>query len=146
MIALAFIAGIFVAATIAILLVRGANAPQTPKAELLGVSSPYSDAPLYDVDRMRSLSMRTPSAESPHRDDPYSLDNRRLHCLFHCGKTSAIDGETQAICARTPAGKPCGMLVVSESPVMTEWDVAQTAEPETRVRYEFLNQTGMEES
>jgi hypothetical protein len=56
---------------------------------LLGVSSAYSDAPLYDVDRMRSLSVKPP---------------------------------------------------------VTDWDVAQTAEPETRVRYEFLNQTGMEES
>lgn len=91
MIALAFLAGIFVAATIAILLVRGAKPRpiEPPRRDLLVEMFDELTAYQRDAnDRMRGLSVKTP---------------------------------------------------------VTDWDVAQAAEPDPRVRYEFLNQTGLEQ-
>lgn len=56
MIAVAFFAGIFLTATVAILIVRGAKAPPCPDAEA------------FDEDRMRSLSVRTPERDADFWD------------------------------------------------------------------------------
>jgi len=68
MIALAFFAGIFLTAAVAILIVRGAKAPHADKIDLFdcraGLPPFLRESPIkptaLDDDRMRSLSVKTP--------------------------------------------------------------------------------------
>jgi hypothetical protein len=91
MIALAFFAGIFVAATVAILLVRGAKTQEPHKTERNLFVEMFDELTVQSAhaERMRNLSAKAP---------------------------------------------------------VTDWDVAQAADQDPRVRYEFLNQTGMEDA
>jgi hypothetical protein len=70
MIALAFFAGIFLTATVAIMIVRGASAPQIPiaKGQMLDERAGFRIASAEEIkrrmsdDRMRTLSVPTPDA------------------------------------------------------------------------------------
>lgn len=73
MIALAFFAGIFLTAAVAILIVRGAKAPPCPGAEFHETPNRIDFRALHgpmalDDDRMRSLSVRTPARDADFGD------------------------------------------------------------------------------
>ena len=76
MIALAFFAGIFLTAAVAILIVRGAKAPHADEIDCFdcraGLPPILRESPIkptaFDDDRMRSLSVRTPARDADFWD------------------------------------------------------------------------------
>ena len=130
MIALAFFAGIFLTAAVAILIVRGAKAPsQPPKPQrdlLVEMFDELTAKGARADDRMRSLSVRTPERE---------------HCI-NCG----LSVDPWCCCTR---GRDLASKI--EANVTPErdadfWDIANHEPEASRVEYRFLGVTGEEEA
>ena len=130
MIALAFFAGIFLTAAVAILFVRGAKAPPCPGAEFHETPNKIDFRTLHGPmtlgdDRMRSLSMRT---------------SEREHCI-NCG----LNVDPWCCCAR---GRDLASKIEANAISARDadfWDIANHEPEAGRVEYRFLGITGLED-